>query len=87
MKKDDTAALPVIPADQLLSTDEVAKVLLTTRDFVNRILNAGLLLPLYFGRNKKVPTSMLNDFIRAYAGRDIIAEVERIEAERKGVSA
>jgi len=75
-----------LPVDRLLSTDEVGEALGTTRTLVNRMVNAGMMVALYFGRNKRVPTSALNAFIEEYAGHDIVAELERaekIEAERK----
>lgn len=87
MKEKKECTVAALPADKLLSTDEVAAVLGTTRTFVNRILNAGLMIALYFGRNRRVPTSVLNKFIADYAGKDIIAEVERIEAGKKGMTA
>jgi len=72
-----------LPADKLLSTAEVAEVLGGTDvGFVNRIINCGLLLAMRFGPRKKVPTSVLNEFVREYAGRDIVAEVDRIELEK-----
>ena len=87
MKEKKEFAVATLPADKLLSTDEVAAVLGTTRTFVNRIINAGLMLSLYFGRSKRVPTSVLNKFIADHVGHDIIAEVERIEEGKKGMTA
>lgn len=76
--------LACVPVDRLLTTDEVAEALGgTTPKFVNRIIKAGLLIALHFGRSRRVPTSVLNRFIKDFAGRDIVAEVERIEAGRK----
>lgn len=75
--------ITALPADKLLSTAEVAEVLGGTDvGFVNRIINCGLLLAMRFGPRKKVPTSVLNEFVREYAGRDIVAEVDRIELEK-----
>ena len=75
--------ITALPADKLLSTAEVAEVLGGTDvGFVNRIINCGLLLAMLFGPRKKVPTSVLNEFVREYAGRDIVAEVDRIELEK-----
>ena len=76
-----------VPTDMLLSVKQVAAVLGTNRTFVNRIINAGLLLSLYFGHCKRVPTSVLNKFIADFVGRDIVAEVERIEEGKKGMTA
>lgn len=79
MKKEKTQVTEM-PVDKLLTTDEVAVALGgTTREFVNRIINAGLLISMRFGPRKKVPTSVLNKFIRDYAGSDIVAEVEKAE--------
>lgn len=76
--------ITALPADKLLSTAEVAEVLGGTDvGFVNRIINCGLLLAMRFGPRKKVPTSVLNEFVREYAGRDIVAEVDRIELEKR----
>ena len=70
-----------VPADRLLSTDEVGKVLGgTDRYFVNRLINARMLLALYVGRSKRVPTSVLNRFIAEHVGRDIVKELEAAEA-------
>lgn len=85
MKEKKECTVAALPADKLLSTDEVAAVLGTTRTFVNRIINARLMLSLYFGRSKRVPTSVLNKFIADHVGHDIIAEVERIEEGKKGM--
>ena len=75
--------ITALPADKLLSTAEVAEALGGTDvGFVNRIINCGLLLAMRFGPRKKVPTSVLNEFVREYAGRDIVAEVDRIELEK-----
>ena len=80
-----------VPADRLLSTDEVGKVLGgTDRYFVNRLINAGMLLALYVGRSKRVPTSVLNRFITEHVGRDIVKELEAaeaVEASRKAARA
>ena len=80
-----------VPADRLLSTDEVGKVLGgTDRYFVNRLINAGMLLALYVGRSKRVPTSVLNRFIAEHVGRDIVKELEAaeaVEASRKAARA
>ena len=62
--------ITALPADKLLSTAEVAEVLGGTDvGFVNRIINCELLLA-------------INEFVREYAGRDIVAEVDRIELEK-----
>lgn len=91
MKKRDELTLTELPADRLLSTDEVAAVLGgTTREFVNRLVNCGLLLALRFGPRKRVPTSVLNKFIEDFVGCDLVAEVEKaekIEAARRGATA
>lgn len=77
-----------VPADRLLSTDEVGKVLGgTDRYFVNRLINAGMLRALYVGRLKRVPTSVLNRFIAEHVGRDIVKELEAAEASRKAARA
>ena len=92
MKKEkEESKITELPADRLLTTDEVAEVLGgTDRTFVNRIINAGLLLAIRFGPRKKVPTSVLNQFIEDFTGLDIVAEVEKaekIEAARKKATA
>ena len=75
--------ITALPADKLLSTAEVAEVLGCKHGgSVNRLINCGLLLAMRFGPRKKVPTSVLNEFVREYAGRDIVAEVDRIELEK-----
>ncbi len=92
MKKEkEEATIAALPVDRLLTTDEVAEALGNTdRTFVNRIINAGLLLAMRFGPRKKVPTSVLNQFIQDFTGLDIVAEVEKaekIEAARKKATA
>lgn len=62
----------------------------TDRYFVNRLINAGMLLALYVGRSKRVPTSVLNRFITEHVGRDIVKELEAaeaVEASRKAARA
>ena len=86
-KEKKECAVAELPVDKLLSTDEVAAVLGTNRTFVNRIINAGLLLSLYFGHCKRVPTSVLNKFIADIVGRHIVAEVERIKEGKKEITA
>lgn len=76
-----------LPVDRLLTTDEVAAALGgTTSDFVNRLINTGLLLAMHFGVRRKVPSSVLNRFIEEHTGCDIVAEVkaaEEAEAARR----
>lgn len=51
-------------------------------DMMNEKPQITALPAMRFGSRKKVPTSVLNEFVREYAGRDIVAEVDRIELEK-----
>ena len=56
--------------DRLMGLDEVAERL------VGKILNAGLLPFLRFGRVRRVPCSGFNEFVTANVGRDVLEAIK-----------
>ena len=58
-------------ADRLLSIKEVANRLRTGQGFVAELIDAGLLPMLKFKRDRRVPKSAFNRFIKDYTGKDL----------------
>ena len=59
--------------DRLISQKEVAERLGTSRRVVKKLLDAGQLPCIRFGRYARVSVLALNKFIRESAGRDLLA--------------
>lgn len=62
--------------DRLMGLDEVAERLGTSQNVVGKILNAGLLPFLRFGRVRRVPCSGFNEFVTANVGRDVLEAIK-----------
>lgn len=63
-------------ADRLLSVEEVAERLRTGKQFVRRLIKAGLLPALSFRRNRRVRKMSLNKFLEEYDGQDLYEILE-----------
>ena len=63
-------------ADRLLSVEEVADRLRTGKQFVRRLINAGLLPALSFRRNRRIRKVSLNKFLEEYDGQDLYEVLE-----------
>lgn len=63
-------------ADRLLSVEEVADRLRTGKQFVRRLINAGLLPALSFRRNRRIRKVSLNKFLEEYDGKDLYEVLE-----------
>lgn len=63
-------------ADRLLSVEEVAERLRTGKQFVRRLINAGLLPALSFRRNRRIRKVSLNKFLEEYDGKDLYEVLE-----------
>lgn len=63
-------------ADRLLSVEEVAERLRTGKQFVRRLINAGLLPALSFRRNRRIRKVSLNRFLEEYDGQDLYEVLE-----------
>lgn len=70
-------------ADELLPMPEVAKKLGTSKKFVYRLVDAGLLPGIRLGRYRKVRKFALNEFLKAHEGKDLIECVEAREKANK----
>lgn len=68
--------LIVDDTDRLLSVEEVAERLRTGKQFVRRLINAGLLPALSFRRNRRVRKMSLNKFLEKYDGQDLYKVLE-----------
>lgn len=68
--------------DRLLSTEDVAKRMLTNKNFVCQLYDFGLLKFLKMGRSKRVRLFTLNAFLEEYEGEDILQIVKDLEKER-----
>nr|DAO04498.1 MAG TPA: helix-turn-helix domain protein [Caudoviricetes sp.] len=68
----------IIPddTDRLLSVEEVAERLRTGKQFVRRLINAGLLPALSFRRNRRIRKVSLNKFLEEYDGKDLYEVLE-----------
>lgn len=62
--------------DRLLSVEEVADRLRTGKQFVRRLINAGLLPALSFRRNRRIRKVSLNKFLEEYDGKDLYEVLE-----------
>ena len=62
--------------DRLLSVEEVADRLRTGKQFVRRLINAGLLPALSFRRNRRIRKVSLNKFLEEYDGQDLYEVLE-----------
>ena len=62
--------------DGLLSVEEVAERLRTGKQFVRRLINAGLLPALSFRRNRRIRKVSLNKFLEEYDGKDLYEVLE-----------
>lgn len=62
--------------DRLLSVEEVADRLRTGKQFVRRLINAGLLPALSFRRNRRIRKVSLNRFLEEYDGQDLYEVLE-----------
>lgn len=82
MEKEKAGGWQEIPANRLLSTKEAADVLNTSEKMINQMINAGMLIPIYYGKKRCLPVSMLNAFIAERIGHDLIADVSAAEASR-----
>lgn len=71
-----------VQANRLLSTEEAADVLNTSARTVNDMINAGLLVPVYYGKKRCLPVSILNTFIAEHVGRDVLEEIKAVGASR-----
>lgn len=68
--------LIVDDTDRLLSVEEVAERLRTGKQFVRRLINAGLLPALSFRRNRRIRKVSLNKFLEEYDGKDLYEVLE-----------
>lgn len=68
--------LIVDDTDRLLSVEEVAERLRTGKQFVRRLINAGLLPALSFRRNRRIRKVSLNKFLEEYDGQDLYKVLE-----------
>lgn len=66
--------------DYLLSIDEAASRLRTSRSIVVRLVQAKLLKTLRFRREHRIPKSVLNEFIKEHLGEDVYELLESVEA-------
>ena len=57
--------------DRLLSLDEVAARMRTSRALVSALVEAGALPVLRFRRDRRVPKSVFNRFLEAHIGEDL----------------
>lgn len=62
--------------DRLLSVEEVADRLRTGKQFVRRLISAGLLPALSFRRNRRIRKVSLNRFLEEYDGQDLYEVLE-----------
>lgn len=57
-------------ADELLTVKEVSKIMKSNPNYVNKLINAGLLKHLVLG-SRKIRTSTLNEFLARWEGWDL----------------
>ena len=80
--REDALAARTELINELMTTSEVAARLGgTSTKMVGRFIRAGMLDALYFGRYARVPIKSINKFIHDFIGKDVIAELEKREAQ------
>ena len=71
-------------ADRLMSMEETASRLGTSRNFIKRLTDAGLLPSLVFkARRRRISKISFNEFVKKYQGYDLYEVLEQKEKEIK----
>lgn len=60
----------MIEADELLTVKQVSKIMKSNPNYVNRLINTGMLKCLILG-SRKIRTSTLNEFLARWEGWDL----------------
>lgn len=71
-------------ADRLMSTVEVGQRLGTGTDIARRLIDAGLLPALTFGRNRRIRKIQFGKFLEKYEGQDIFQVLKEAEKHAAG---
>jgi DNA binding domain, excisionase family len=76
--KKDKKELILDDADRLLSIEEAAARLRTSHTFVSKLIDARLLPAIRFGKNRRIPKSLFNQFVVAHVDEDLPTVVEKL---------